>query len=89
MYTCGYYEMRRNYLFGFVLLVTVWIVMTLMCYHKIIIFDNTTLGGAMISGLVLSVSIVGMIRFLKIIYDEFYRILANEPDGNTNDESNS
>jgi len=78
---------RLLYFAGFLLFILLWGVLTFLCYHKIIVFDSTTLGGAMISGLVLSVSILSVIRFMKRIYDEAYPLLADEPHGNASDEA--
>jgi len=63
---------------GFVSVLALWIVLTFLCYHNIITFDNTTLTGAMILGLVLTISILGMIRFLKRVYDDIHSTLMNE-----------
>jgi hypothetical protein len=63
---------------GFILLIGFWTVLTFLCYCKVIVFDNTTLSGAMISGLVLSTSILGVVRLLKAAYDAAYSTVAEE-----------
>jgi len=54
------------------------IVMTFLCYFRVIVFDNTTLSGAMISGLVLSTSFLSIIRLLKAAYNAAYSITVEE-----------
>ena len=51
-------------------LVVLWIIMTLLCYFGVVAFDSKSLDGAIATGLILSVSIVGAIEFLKIMYDD-------------------
>jgi hypothetical protein len=65
---------------GFVFLIGLWIILTFLCYCKVIVFDNTTLGGAMISGLVLATSILGVVRLLKAAYDAAYSTVVEEKD---------
>lgn len=71
---------KRTKTIGFVLLAGLWLVLTFLCYCKVIMFDNTTPSGAMISGLVLSTSILGVIRLLKTAYDATYSTLTEERD---------
>jgi len=47
----------------------VWILSTFLCYRGVLIFDNATLGGAMLSGFILTSSMLGTIHLLKIVYD--------------------
>lgn len=72
--------MKRVKTLGFVLLVGLWVTLTYLCYYKVIVFDNTTLSGAMISGLVLTTSILGVVRLLKTAYDAAYSTVAEEKD---------
>lgn len=65
---------------GFVLLIGLWMILTFLCYYKVIVFDNTTLSGAMISGLVLTTSILGVVRLLKAAYDAAYSTVVEEKD---------
>jgi hypothetical protein len=73
-------KMKRIKTLGFVLLITVWIFLTFLCYHKVIVFDNTTVSGAMLSGFILLTSILSIIRMLKIVYDGSYSALTDEND---------
>jgi len=68
------------YVFGFAAILILWTVLTSFCYLRIIVFDNGTLSGAMISGLILSVTILSTIRFLKRTYDEIFNFLSEKPD---------
>lgn len=72
--------MKRLKALGFFLLIGVWVFLTLLCYRKVIIFDNTTLSGAMLSSLILSISILGIVRLLKVVYEITYSALVKEND---------
>jgi hypothetical protein len=72
--------MKKARNIGFLLVVGLWILLAFLCYSKIIIFDNTTLSGAMLSSLVLTSSILNIIRLLKMIYDGVYSTLVQEND---------
>lgn len=69
----------RIYYIGFLSFLVLWIVMTVLCYFGIIAFDPKSFSGAVISGLFLSFSVVGAIKFLKMLYDELYFRFAENP----------
>lgn len=70
--------MAQAKMLGFLAVVLLWLVMTFFCISGLIVFDNTTLGGAMLSGLILSTSILGILRILKIIYDGLYSSMTKD-----------
>jgi hypothetical protein len=64
---------------GFVALILFWMLVTFLCFFHILVFDSSSLGGAMLSSFVLTSSVLGMVQLLKTIYDKAYKILlANE-----------
>ena len=67
---------RKGY--GFVLVAGLWVTFTVLCYERMIVFDNTTISGAMVSSLILSSSTLGAIRLLKMLYDGLYPIFTEE-----------
>jgi len=72
--------MTRSKDLGFILLVGLWTVFTLLCYYGVIVFDNTTLSGAMLSSLILSTSMLSIVRLLKMVYEVTYSALKKEND---------
>lgn len=70
--------MKRIKTYGFILLTGLWLVLTLLCYCRMIVFDNTTLSGSMVSGLVLSTSILSVVRLLKAAYESTYSAIAEK-----------
>lgn len=65
---------------GFVLLVVLWIFFTVLCYCRIIVFDGTTVGGAMLLGFVLTCSVLSFVQLLKTMYDKAYPAIVDEDD---------
>jgi hypothetical protein len=63
---------------GFLSVVILWILLTFFCYSTIIVFDSTTLGGAMLLGFILTSSVLSIIHLLKMIYDRTYSALTEE-----------
>lgn len=70
--------MRRVKTVGFILCLVLWAILSFLCYYKIIVFDTATIGGAMLSGFILSTSILSIISLLKKVYDGTYSDLAKE-----------
>lgn len=70
--------MNQAKVFGFFSVIGLWVVLTCLCYEGVIVFDNTTLGGAMLSSLILSSSILSIVRLLKMIYDGIYSTLTED-----------
>jgi len=52
--------------------------MTFLCYSRIIVFDSSTLGGAMLLGFILTSSVLSIIHLLKMIYDRTYSALFED-----------
>jgi hypothetical protein len=65
---------------GFIFLVITWVILTYLCYHRIIAFETTTLGGAMLLSFILLSSILSVIQLLKMVYDRTYSALVEEND---------
>ena len=66
---------RSNHL-GFLSIVLLWAGISVLCYLGIIAFDSKSLGGSMLSGLIISASMVGALKVLVIFYDEIYSYLT-------------
>ena len=62
----------KTYYVGFLLFCVAWAMTTTLCYCGIITFDSRSLGGSMLSGLILSASLLTMISVLKILFDQFW-----------------
>lgn len=77
----GKKQMReRSKINGFVLLVALWIFFTVLSYSRIIVFDGTTVGAAMLLGFVLTCSVLSLVQLLKAMYDKAYPTLAEKDD---------
>lgn len=72
--------MRRIKIVGFILCLVLWAFLTFLCYHKIIVFDNDTFSGAMLSSLILTTSILGIVRLLKVVYEVTFSALVGEKE---------
>jgi len=70
--------MRQRKVLGFALVVGLWILLTFLCYFKVIIFDGATLAGAMLLGFILTSSALSIMHLLKMIYDRTYSALTDE-----------
>ena len=70
--------MKKIKAYGFISLIGLWLALTMLCYCKTIVFDNTTLSGSMISGLVLSTSVLGIVRLLRVLYETTYSAIVEE-----------
>ena len=71
---------RRTSALGFVPVVIIWVSFTFLCYERLIVFDGSTLGGAMLLGFVLTCSVLSLLRLLKKMYDQAYLTLKGEDD---------
>jgi hypothetical protein len=62
----------KVYYLCFLFFCIVWAMTSILCYYGIIAFDSKSLGGAMLSGLILSASLLTMFSALKILFDQFW-----------------
>jgi hypothetical protein len=65
---------------GFVLVIVFWTVLTILCYFRVVVFDSSGLGGAMLLSFVLTSSMLGIVQILKIMYDKAYSLLLDNED---------
>jgi hypothetical protein len=57
---------------GYILVIALWVLLTFLCLFQVIVFDISTISGAIVAGLGLTFSIVGALRLLKKLYDGIY-----------------
>ena len=80
----------KFYYLGLLCFCCTWGVTTTLCYYGIVTFDTRSLAGSMLSGLILSASLLSMLGILKIIFDQFWdRFLKkpNETETNTRQQA--
>jgi hypothetical protein len=69
---------RKTKTCGFTLTIALWVILSILCYEGMIVFDPTTVSGAIILGFILTSSMLSLAQLLKAMYDKAYPILYGE-----------
>jgi glucan phosphoethanolaminetransferase (alkaline phosphatase superfamily) len=73
-------EHTRTKNIWFIMLIALWFILTCLCYYRVIVFESTTIGGAMLFGFMLVSSVLSIIQMLKMLCDRTYAVLTEEND---------